>query len=264
MIYVDLALPPTTTAAAAGLGDPLLELLARRTNVSRLGPAQVRSKSGRSLSIGVSVGARRTHPCVRLRQTFEDRGSNGDNSLRRQLHLVPCPDAQHRRTTSTRQLTISELVRVTEGRLLRLDHAGVNVRSDAASLGFLEALVSSGSAIAHPGRPNWIFLAAFHSPMDESEAEPAVKFELVLDDDLAAPLVQFDICTSFRRTELEQLFPEPFGFAVPGFEHYFRCVPTVTAWRGANLRIDLRFAPEPGQRTFDDWLQSQGSRLGSG
>jgi hypothetical protein len=270
-MHIDMVLPPTEESGT-GFVQPLLDLLGKLDNITRLSPDSVLAgvSGGHTPNVRIAIDPTLVYPHIELRWDAEPISApfckKGDPiSAKSNLSF----DLQHGERLHHKnighQITLTDLLQMTDGRLLGLDHAGINFDPDAIhgpdNAHLLDELVSSRMAVSHPGQPNWIFLIAPPSDTGQKHGRLAVKFEFVLDKGLEMPLVQFDVRTSFERDELERLFPEPIGFALPGLEEYFRSIPIAASWRGAGLRFDLRMANKPGEPTFSDWLLSSGIRL---
>lgn len=170
------------------------------------------------------------------------------------------------------RLPIAELYDRLRGHITRIDHTGANVPSALVSQElwerFIGKLARSCNLYRYPTGEDWPFIL----PATEEEfvhniatfpigREP--KFELVYDTFSPVPTIQIDIETDLLRSEIEQLFPKPYGISFPDLADYFRTVYVDHDWPGLIIRFDLRFKNDnpSGDWETGKWLAVDGGRI---
>lgn len=170
------------------------------------------------------------------------------------------------------RLPISELYDRLRGHITRIDHTGINLPSALVSRvsweQFISELARNCNLYRYPSGEDWPFIL----PATEEEfihdisdfpigREP--KFELVYDTYSLVPTIQIDIETDLLRSEVEQLFPEPYGISFPDLANYFRTVYIDHDWPGLAIRFDLRFKNDKpdGDWETGKWLVVDGGRI---
>lgn len=183
----------------------------------------------------------------------------------------PHDDAPHQQAAA--YMTISCLFRQLQGRLTGIDHAGVNIpASDLDKSEWDAAMAKIGSVsnlYRYPGE-DWPFIipasdAEFRTDITDFTVKRTPKFEFVYDVYTNKPLLQFALETKISRREMEEIFPEPDGFSIPGLENIFRSVIVQSPWdSGMGIRFDLYYESEAaGLSDWEsgEWLIRQGGRL---
>lgn len=164
---------------------------------------------------------------------------------------------------------LADLIKRLAGHVRRVDHTGVSVPVPDGEWAALVRKVASGAAMyRYPTGEPWPFVL----PATSAELETGIRdfvvgreprFELVHDPRAAYPTWQFALWTTLTRSELEVMFPAPYGIAFPGLEDVFRAVYVRHPWRGLAVRCDLCFAVEDGPSSWEtgEWLVSAGGRI---
>lgn len=168
-----------------------------------------------------------------------------------------------------------EVLERLRGHVVRLDHTGVNMPSRLIARSTWDALIAGLATAAavyrYPTGEDWPFVLPATSEELESEItefplERGPKFELVYDEYATIPGLQFDLETDLTRSELEVLFPEPYGTVFPDLGEFFRTVQVAHPWSGLTIRVDLRYRDDTGAETDDlaEWLVTEGGRIRQG
>lgn len=170
------------------------------------------------------------------------------------------------------RLPIAELCDRLHGHITRVDHTGINLPSNLVSREAWEQLVSNiadnSNLYRYPTGEDWPFIL----PATEAEHANGIKefpvgrepkFELVYDTFSPVPTIQIDIETDLLRTEIEQLFPDPYGVSFPDLADYFRTVYIDHEWPGLAIRFDLRFKNDNPRGDWETgkWLIEDGGRV---
>ncbi|HEX6608825.1 MAG TPA: hypothetical protein VF276_18135 [Chloroflexia bacterium] len=182
---------------------------------------------------------------------------------------VGSPDA------ASAQLALTELARRLAGRLVRLDHTGVNIPTTRVDRAGWDALLHRLGGIAnvyrYPTGEDWPFIlpatdAEFADGITDFAAVREPKFELVYDSYAREPVIQISVETDLLRSDLEALLPAPYGVAFPDLGDIFRTVFVHPPWPGLQIRCDLysRSAAPVDPWTSGEWLVTQGGRIGNG
>lgn len=172
------------------------------------------------------------------------------------------------------RLPITELYDRLRGHVVRIDHTGMNLPSTLVKRGeweqFINKLASSSTLYRYPTGQDWPFIlpateAEHASDIKEFPVGREPKFELVYDTFSPVPTIQIDIETDLLRTEIEQLFPEPYGISFPDLADYFRTVYIDHGWSGLAIRFDIRFKNDnpSGNWETGKWLVEDGGRIGT-
>lgn len=170
-------------------------------------------------------------------------------------------------------LPIEALYSRLQGHLVAIDHTGVNLPVQSIEPSKWEGLIQSLAAITnlyrYPGEA-WPFIipateAEFYQDITNFTPVRIPKFEWVFDAYTALPLFQFALVTDLSRQELEEAFPAPYGFAIPGLDSIFRSVRLDSPWKdGLEIRIDLYYRRNEGAPTdweTGKWLITDGGRI---
>jgi hypothetical protein len=170
------------------------------------------------------------------------------------------------------RLPITELCSRLQGHITRIDHTGINLPSALTPKDtweqFISKLAASCNLYRYPTGEDWPFIlpATKYEFAHDIQSFPVgrePKFELVYDTFSPVPTIQIDIETDLLRTEIEQLFPEPYGVSFPDLADYFRTVYIDHDWPGLAIRFDLRFKNDDpaGDWETGAWLVNDGGRL---
>lgn len=170
-------------------------------------------------------------------------------------------------------ISIEQLYWRLEGRLIGMDHAGVNI--PAASIppqewkDMLLDLSKRATLYRYPGE-EWPFILPaeeeeFATDITNFSIKRTPKIELVYDKYTNIPIFQFALETDLTRDELEILFPEPIGFAIPGLDEIFRSLFIRHPWeQEMAIRFDLYYKPTSTELTdweTGEWLVVNGGRM---
>lgn len=184
---------------------------------------------------------------------------------------IPLRDAAHHQQTAPN--TISYLFHQLQDRLAGVDHAGLNIPAselDKAEWDAAMGKIGSVSNLYRYPEEEWPFIipasdAEFRTDITEFTVKRTPKFEFVYDVYTNKPVFQFALETKSSRQELEEMFPEPAGFAIPGLEDIFRSVIVQSPWdSGIGVRFDLYYESEAaGLSDWESgqWLIRHGGRL---
>ena len=164
---------------------------------------------------------------------------------------------------------MDELVRRLAGHVRRIDHTGVNLPGAPTRWRPLVAALAAASTMyRYPDGDEWPFVLPSTAAERTDDIRDFVvgrepRFELVLDERLARTEWQLALWTDLTRAELERLFPEPLGGALPGLAGIFRVVRVRHPWPGLGIRVDLCCRVEDGPTTWEtgEWLVTEGGRL---
>ncbi|TVX94420.1 hypothetical protein [Paenibacillus agilis] len=175
-------------------------------------------------------------------------------------------------------LPIDKLHALLKGRIVGVDHTGVNLPTSIISRPEWERVLNvlaSHSNVYHYPEEDWPFII----PADETEFAEDItsfdrkrtpKFELVYDKYANKPMLQFALETNIPRSEMEALFPGPSGFAIPGLDEIFRSVLIQSPWNELlTIRIDLYYLAQDAEVELNDWatgewLIREGGRVKAG
>jgi hypothetical protein len=170
-------------------------------------------------------------------------------------------------------LAIEDLARRLQGQLVRADHFGVNIPAKKISSteweDFKTKIANHAALYRYPTGEEWPFVL----PTDQAEFETDItsftagrepRFELVYDEWINYPLLQFALVTRLPRKTLEQLFLPPYSIAIPGLEDFFRSIYVFSPWPGLAFRFDLYYLgeeAEPGDWQTGAWMVRAGGRI---
>ncbi|SDT55432.1 hypothetical protein SAMN04489716_4480 [Actinoplanes derwentensis] len=169
-------------------------------------------------------------------------------------------------------IELADLADCLAGNVGRIDHAGVNLPSQAVSVKEWDSLVQDIAASAamyrYPTGEQWPFVLPSTGMELKTDIRDFIvgrepRFELVYDPWYPYTTWQFALWTKLTRTELEQLFPDPVGIAIPGLEDIFRTVYVQHSWPDLEIRFDLCFRVDdsPSDWETGEWLVKQGGRI---
>lgn len=170
------------------------------------------------------------------------------------------------------RLPIAELYSRLRSHIVRIDHTGINLPSALVKREewerFIDKLTSNSNLYRYPTGEDWPFIlpatkTEHANDIKEFPAGREPKFELVYDTFSPVPTIQIDIETDLLRTEIERLFPEPYGISFPDLADYFRTVYIDHEWPGLAIRFDLRFKNDnpSGNWETGKWLVEDGGRI---
>ena len=170
------------------------------------------------------------------------------------------------------QLSINELNRRIAKHIVDIDHTGVNIPSSMIKKQEWNVLLQTFSQICniykYPTGEDWPFVLPateeeFKNDITEFHMSRKPKFELVFDQYLSIPTIQFDIETDLVRKEVEELLPEPYGISFPSLADFFRTVYIYHPWRGLALRFDIGFKNNERASDWETgrWLVKDGGRI---
>lgn len=170
------------------------------------------------------------------------------------------------------RLPIDELYKRLSGHLVRIDHTGLNLPSSELTKEnwqtYLNTLAGQCNLYRYPSGEDWPFIlpvtkGEFTSDITEFPIGREPKFELVYDTYSIVPTIQIDVETDLLRTEVENLFPEPYGVSFPELADYFRTVYVDHDWRGLSIRFDIRFKENNPSNDWNTgkWLVEDGGRI---
>ncbi len=171
------------------------------------------------------------------------------------------------------RLSTEQLYRRLTGHIVRLDHIGINLPATMVDhetwRQFIYKVAAQTAMYNYPTGEEWPFIL----PASKSEFEGDIttffvgrepRFEFVYDTYTPIPEIQIDIETNLARGEVEELFPAPYGIAYGEMSQYFRTVYLYHAWRGLNIRFDIRYkSNKPSEWETGEWLVEQGGRISS-
>ncbi|WP_159888683.1 hypothetical protein [Paenibacillus puerhi] len=169
--------------------------------------------------------------------------------------------------------TISNLFHQLKGRLTGIDHTGINIPVTKLQKSKWDELITKMSKISnlykYPGE-DWPFII----PADETEyltditrfaVKRTPKFEFVYDSYADRPIFQFALETNISKEDMERIFPDPIGFAIPGLENIFRSIFIQNPWEHeVAIRFDLYYKSTANELTdweTGEWLVTNGGRL---
>jgi hypothetical protein len=181
--------------------------------------------------------------------------------------------SEHSTSVHEDAITIEQLYSLLKGRLIGMDHAGVNIPTASMRPSewtvMLSELMKMANLYRYPGE-DWPFILPaeeeeFLSDITDFSIKRTPKFELVYDTYTKCPIFQFALETTFSRDESEKLFPEPVGFEIPGLGEIFRSIFIRHPWEGQiAIRFDLYHIPtsqELSDWETGEWLVVNGGRM---
>lgn len=164
-------------------------------------------------------------------------------------------------------LPITQVDDALKGTSLSVNHCGINISPAHISAHIYEVfrakLAQRTNLYAYPTGEEWPFIIPstddeFRMGIQNMSTDRNPKFEVVYAPYHEDPLIQIDIQTSLNRTDVESLFPAPYGLSLEGLEHVFRSVYIRTRWLGVILRLDIRF--QSAEPDFGTWIVKNGAR----
>ncbi len=169
-------------------------------------------------------------------------------------------------------LPIGEIYKRLKGHIVRIDHTGLNIPSTKMSTtvwsSLVEKLGEASCMYKYPTGEDWPFILPateneFETDITEFKMGREPKFELVYDYNSLVSTIQIDLETDLKRSEIEKLFPEPYGVSFPDLAEYFRTVYIYHPWRDLSLRVDIRFKNTEiaGKWETGKWLVDEGGRI---
>ena len=169
---------------------------------------------------------------------------------------------------------MNELVKRLKSHVVRIDHTGVNIPSALISnevwKQFMHKIAQQTNLYKYPTTDSWPFILPATQEENETDitqfpAGREPKFELVYDTYSPVPTIQIDIETDLRRSQVEQLFPMPYGTSFPDLADFFRTVYVHHEWLGLAIRFDIRFKSDQPDDDWETgkWLVNDGGRIKS-
>lgn len=165
---------------------------------------------------------------------------------------------------------LAKFVQLLKGHILRLDHAGVELPSEAVAREKFDHLVQAVGSVSnlyrYPSGEEWPFLlpatyTEFRGEIQQFARPRTPKLELTYGY-VQVPLVHFHVDTDLRREFVEAYFPPQYGTALPGATTY-RSVYIDHPWQGLLMRFDLTFYTNGEVTEWDsgEWLVKRGVRV---
>jgi hypothetical protein len=166
---------------------------------------------------------------------------------------------------------MGKFVQLLKGHILRLDHTGVELPSEAVPREKFDHLVEAVGRVAnlyrYPTGEEWPFLlpstyAEFRSEIQQFAKARAPKMELTYGY-VQVPLIHFHVDTDLPREFVEAYFPNQYGTNLPGVTTY-RTVYIDHPWQGLLMRFDLTYYTNNELTEWDsgEWLVKRGVRVG--
>jgi hypothetical protein len=165
---------------------------------------------------------------------------------------------------------LNKFVQLLKGHILRLDHAGVELPSEAVAREKFDDLVTTVGRVSnlyrYPTGEEWPFIVPASAEEFRSEiihfARPrAPKLELTYGY-VQVPLIHFHIDTDLPREHIEAYFPSQYGTNLPGVTTY-RTIYIEHPWPGLLMRFDMTYFTGGALNDWDsgEWLVKQGLRV---
>lgn len=166
-----------------------------------------------------------------------------------------------------------KFVQLLKGHILRLDHAGVELPSEAVQQEKFDNLIEVAGKYSnlyrHPNGEEWPYLLPasydeFRSEIHEFKKPRTPKLELTYGF-VQVPSIHFHVVTDLSREFVEAYFPSQYGTNLAGATTY-RTVYTEQPWPGLLLRFDLTYFTGNAVTEWDsgEWLVKRGVRVGRG
>jgi hypothetical protein len=170
------------------------------------------------------------------------------------------------------ELDLADLTERLAGHVTRVDHTGVNMPAGAVSeqqwQSLIQAIGSAATLYRYPTGEQWPFVL----PSTPGELQTDIRdfvvgreprFELVYDEWSPHMTWQFALWTTLTRSDLERLFPAPYGMTLPGLEDIFRTVYVRHPWPDLAIRFDLCYRVDDGPSDWEtgEWLVTEGGRI---
>jgi hypothetical protein len=174
--------------------------------------------------------------------------------------------------TGTGHVDLAHLTERLAGNVARVDHTGANLPARAVSEerweSLVQAVASTAAMYRYPTGEQWPFVLPSTTEELQTDIRDFVvgrepRFELVYDPWSPHTTWQFALWTTLTRTDLEQLFPAPYGMTLPGLEDIFRTVYVRSPWPGLAIRFDLCYRVDNGPSDWEtgEWLVTEGGRI---
>jgi hypothetical protein len=192
-----------------------------------------------------------------------------DHMISEQINEVNCLTSPN----SLEVLSMTELSVHLKDRLISIDHTGLNIPTSILNKMEWNQLVQQLSEVTnlynYPGE-EWPFIIPsveneYCSDIDNFITGRIPKFELVYDSYTELPILQFALNTDLSRGEAERIFPQPYGFGIPGLEEIFRSLFVQSPWsHSLIIRIDLYYKRNesiPTDWETGQWLVRMGGRV---
>jgi len=169
---------------------------------------------------------------------------------------------------SPHTVSIDELENKLSGRLVEMNHSGINFSPkfiDKSSYHeFRSNLAQRSNLYQYPTGEEWPFIIPatkeeFQSDITNELLNRNPKFEVVYSECNKNSLIQLDFKTNLTKEEAFELFPDPYGISYDGLEDFFRTVFVKVAWGSVLLRFDIGFRKEG--KDFGYWMIKDGGRI---
>src|SRR3989344_7206099 len=175
-------------------------------------------------------------------------------------------------STQLFQLSLGEIHRRIGKHIVRIDHTGVNIPSAIINRNEWSQLIKNLSRECniynYPTGEDWPFVLPsteekFKNDITDFHMVRKPKFELVYDQYLSIPTIQFDIETDLIRKKVEELLPNPYGISFPDLADFFRTVYIYHPWGGLAIRFDIGFKNNDQKSDWEtgEWLVKDGGRI---
>lgn len=167
------------------------------------------------------------------------------------------------------QLTISQLLERFKGKIIEVNHAGINFApseiNDELYKDFKSQIADNCYLVKYPTGEEWPFIIPctdeeYRNGITNFEDNRNPKFEFVYSDYHEVPVIQFDVQCALSKEEVFRLLPEPYGVSLEGLEDFIRTVFILTDISGLILRFDIRFGKHSG-KDFYPWMIKEGGRI---
>jgi hypothetical protein len=166
------------------------------------------------------------------------------------------------------QLTMRQLLNRFEGKILEVNHCGINFSPDSITRSDytqLKTHISKQSFLVnYPTGEEWPFII----PSTNIENINGITntslirhplFEFVYSEYNKIPVIQFDIRPNLTKEEVLRLLPDPYGISFPGLEDSIRTVYVLSDIKGLIIRFDIGLRSK-SNNSFYPWMIEQGGR----
>lgn len=155
---------------------------------------------------------------------------------------------------------------------MRVDHIGLNIPTatmdELTWTTLLKFIAARTNQYRYPTGEDWPFIlpatdAEFEADISSFAGGREPRFELVYDEYLRHPLLQYALVTNLTKEEAERLFSGPYGLGLPDLAQYFYSVYIAHPWAALSIRFDLYYAGNGGYGDFQTgkWLVQAGGRI---
>lgn len=167
-------------------------------------------------------------------------------------------------------LTLEQLFKRFDGKLISLNHAGFNIGPDLLPeqdyFSFRKKMAERSNLYKYPTGEEWPFIipstdGEFNNDITNETIDRNPKLEIVYSKFHGKPLIQLDIDTNLSKDKVMELLPPPYGVSYDDLKDFIRTIFIFTDWLGVILRIDLRFRSTG--KDFGYWMIKKGGRITS-